>query len=126
MIGNILGLALSVLPKQSALLYRWQGRGRSPATGHDIDVFGAPEGLIGNIQPIDRMRYGYMGLDATKSYIAIYTSMPIADLSREHNPDQIEYQGRRYRVMSAADWKSYAGFSGHLAVDIGPATGSAP
>ena len=126
MFANILGLALSVLPKQTALLYRWQGRGRSPATGQDVDVFGAPESLIGNIQPVDRTRYGYMGLDAAKSYIAIYASVPIADLSRDRNPDQIEYQGRRYRVMSAADWRSYAGFSGHLAVDIGPAIGDAP
>ncbi len=122
MIGNILGLALSLIPQESALLYRWQTRSEN-AVGFDVDGFGPPEPLAGRIQPVDRARYGYLGLDASKSYITIYSPTLMQDLTRDSNPDQIEYKGRRYRVMNRSDWTAYADFVGVMAVDIGPASG---
>ena len=120
MIENILGLALTVIPTQEALLFRWQGR-EINAIGFDEDVFADPVPLTGSIQPIDRSRYGYMGLDASKGYVAVYCPDLVQGLTKTLNPDQIEYQGRRYRVMVDTDWSGPAGFTGVMAVDIGPA-----
>lgn len=122
MLGNILSLALGVIPKKEALLYRWQKR-ETNKIGFDVDGFGPPEPLTGSIQPVDRTRYGYLGLDASKSYITIFSASPMQDLTRDSNPDQVEWNGRRWRIMNSSDWKAYADFIGVLAIDIGPATG---
>lgn len=123
MIETILNLALSVVPRQEARLYRWHGR-KTNAVGLDVDVFAAPVPLTGSIQPVDRSRYAFMGLDAARSYIAIYSSTRAEALTRTANPDQVEYLDRRYRIMNAADWQVPANYSGLMAVDIGPATGA--
>lgn len=123
-IGNIFALAMSVIPQQSATLYRWQGRAVNER-GLDVDAFGPPEALAGcSIQPVDRSRYGYFGLDAGKSYLTVYSAAKVGDLTRNENPDQIEYAGRRYRVMNRSEWHAPAGYNGMLIVDIGPAAGS--
>jgi hypothetical protein len=120
LIGSILKTALSVIPRQEALLYRWTGR-TTNARGLDEDAFAPPEILGGSIQPVDRSRYGYFGLDASKNYITAYAGDPIRVLTRVSNPDQIEYLGRRWRVMNGTDWHGPADFIGILAEDVGPA-----
>jgi hypothetical protein len=120
MLDGILKAALSVIPKQEALLFRWTGKTEN-ARGLYEDSFAAPEVITGSIQPVDRARYGYFGLDATKGYITVYSGALIRDLTRTNNPDQIEYKGRRYRVMNMTEWHGPADFAGVLAEDIGPA-----
>lgn len=121
MIRNIFGLASRLLPKQQALLFRWKGRELNER-GLDVDAFEPPVIITGIIQAVDRSRYGYMGLDAAKSYIAVYATVPLADLTRTGNPDQLEYSGRRYRVLNRSEWTKTADYDGVLAMDIGPAT----
>jgi hypothetical protein len=120
LIGGILQTALSVIPKQEALLYRWLERRKNEAGLYE-DSFAAPEVIRGSIQPVDRARYGYFGLDAAKGYITVYSDALIEDLTRTRNPDQIEYRGRRHRVMNRTEWHGPADFAGVLAEDIGPA-----
>jgi hypothetical protein len=120
LIGGILKTALSVIPRQEALLYRWTGRTTNTRGLHE-DAFAPGEVISGSIQPVDRSRYGYFGLDASKGYITAYSDALISDLDRTRNPDQIEFAGRRYRVMGRADWHCPADFTGVLAEDIGPA-----
>lgn len=122
MIRSILKTAMSLIPKQSAVLYRWQGRITNDR-GLDVDTYSPAESFTGSIQPVDRSKYEYMGLDATKGYITVYTTQIIVDLTRTHNPDHIEYGGRRYKVLNRSDWHSPADFNGLMAMDIGPATG---
>lgn len=120
MIENILGMALTLIPEQTALLFRWISR-ETNEFGIDVDTFAHPVPLIGSIQPVDRSRYGYMGLNDSKSYIVIYSTEIARTVTNTENPDQVEYMGRRYRVMSAADWRVPAGYTGFMAVDIGGA-----
>lgn len=122
MLGNILSLALGVIPMKEAKLFRWIRRDKNEI-GHLVDCFAPGTPLTGSIQPVDRTRYGYLGLDGSKSYITVYSPMLMQDLTRDANPDQIEYMGRRYKVINRSDWKGYADFTGVLAIDIGPAAG---
>ncbi|MDR2745588.1 MAG: hypothetical protein LBB66_10420 [Desulfovibrio sp.] len=125
LIAGILKTALSVLPKREALLFRWTGR-TTNARGLHEDAFAPAEVISGSIQPVDRSRYGYFGLDGAKGYITVYADALISDLTRTGNPDQIEYRGRRYRVMNRTEWHETADFNGVLAEDIGPAVTETP
>lgn len=120
---NLFGMAMSVLPRQTAVLYRWQNR-QTNAIGLDVDSYAA-EPLTGNIQAVDRARYDRLGLDAAKSYITVFTDTPIDDLTRTKNPDHIGWQGERYEVLNRAGWNVQAGFNGVMAVCIGPDKGAA-
>lgn len=120
MIEGILALALSVLPAQTARLYRWTGKTRNDR-GLEVDTFAEPAAITGSIQPVDRSRYVYFGLDAQKGYISIYSTAYVRDLTRTTNPDQVEYMGRRYRVVNRSDWHAPSDYNGVLAVDIGEA-----
>ena len=122
MIEKILALAMTVIPQQQALLFRWVGR-ETNDIGFDVDTFAPPVPLTGSIQPVDRSRYGYMGLDASKSYIVIYSQQLAQPVTQTDNPDQVAYMGRRYRIMSAADWHAPADYTGFMAVDIGAENG---
>lgn len=124
MINNILALAMTVIPKQQAQLYRWQGKVIN-SRGLEEDVFDTPVALVGSIQPVDRTRLAFFGLNEAQSYISIYTTEPLRALTDTTNPDQVEYEGRRYGIMSCADWQAPAGYTGVLAVEIGPADGAA-
>lgn len=119
-VGNIFALAMGVVPRQAALLHRWQGRTTNDR-GLDEDSFAPPEEITGSFQPVDRSRYGYFGLDASKSYLTVYSTAVADDLTRTTNPDQIVYQGRRYRIMSRSEWHAPADYNGMLIVDIGAA-----
>lgn len=125
MIETILPLAMTVLPKQTAKLYRWKDRSVN-SRGLEEDVFETPVALAGSIQPVDRTRLAFFGLNEMQSYISIYTTEPLRAMTDTANPDQVEYAGRRYGVMSCADWQAPAGYTGILAVDIGPARENAP
>ncbi|MDL2313389.1 hypothetical protein LJC36_00235 [Desulfovibrio sp. OttesenSCG-928-C14] len=117
MIRNILGLAMTIIPKQEALLFRWTGR-ESNDLGLDVDTFDPPVPLKGSIQPVDRTRYAYLGLDASKKYISVYSTTLAGTVTKIKNPDQIEYQGSRWEVMADTDWHAPADYSGLLAVQI--------
>jgi len=119
---GILKLALSVLPKQQdATLHCFTGRVTN-AVGLDENAYapGVPLEQC-SIQPIDRSRYGYMGLDASKGYIAVYASIPIDDVRRDRNPDYIVWQGRKWEVVNRANWTQHSGFNGVVCMDVGPA-----
>ena len=120
MMQGIFKMAMSVLPRQQARLFRWTGR-ETNARGLDVDAFAPPVTISGSIQAVDRSRYGYFGLDAAMSYITVYSDTPIQDLTRTENPDQLEYAGRRYRILNRSEWTGPADYDGVLAVDIGPA-----
>ena len=115
---NLFGMALSVLPKQTGTLYRWQSRIVNQI-GLEVNDYGPGESLTGSFQAVDRARYEYLGLDASKTYIMIYADKAIDDTTRSRNPDQIAWQGERYEVVNRADWTALAGFNGVMAVLIG-------
>lgn len=120
---NLFGMAMSVLPKQQAVLYRWQGR-QTNAVGLDVDNYAPGENFTGSIQAVDRARYERLGLDAAKSYITVFTDVTIDDVTRTKNPDHIGWQGERYEILNRADWTVLAGFNGVMAVRIGADDGS--
>lgn len=122
MIQNILGLALTAIPVQQARLYRWKGR-KTNDRGLDVNTFYLPEPLTGSIQPVDRKRYELYGLDSSKDYISIYSKSFASTVTHTENPDEVEYGGRRWRLVASADWHAPSDYSGMLAVDIGPASG---
>lgn len=117
---NLLHTALSMVPKQTATLHRWKGRVQNDRL-LEVDVYLDPVSITASIQPVDRSRFQYMGLDASKSFVAIYATQDVLALMQTGNPDVIDWMGRRYRVENRADWHGTADYTAALAVDIGPA-----
>lgn len=120
--SNLLIAALRMLGHSKVTLFLDTGR----TTGDDgIDVTTYAPGVVvtsGQVQPVPRTRYEFMGLDYNSNYVTWYVpSIDVADVTRDNSGDQIEFSGYRYQVVSANDWFEVDGWTGVLCVKIGEA-----
>lgn len=115
---NILNLALSVFTPQVFEHHACTGRVTN-AIGLDVSSYADPVELTGSVQAVPRNRYEQYGLDLNKNYITVYTSEDVLDVQRDISGDQISFNGKRYQVMSANDWRAMDGWQGLLCVEIG-------
>jgi hypothetical protein len=115
--GNLLNLALKVIPKQTVLYSQFTGR-TTNSIGLDVISFAAAVNVTGSFQPVPREKIENMGLDYNKSYCNFYTSTPLADLMRDTAGDRFVFGGRTYQVMSNIDWTNVDAWLCSLAVAI--------
>ena len=116
--NQIFGIAMGVLPKDTALLRRFTGRTLTPE-GLYVNAYSEAQPIVASIQPIDRSRYGHMGLDVAKGYIAVYTQTPLDDVNTDKNPDFLIWQGRAWEVVNRANWTQTGNFNGVVCMDKG-------
>lgn len=119
--SNLLRSALSVISRQTVILYRWSVR-TTTADGLDVPLFEVPEAISeGSVQAVPRSRYTAMGLDYTRNYVTWFTPATVRGIERDRAPDQFEFAGRIYDVYSVTPWNAQDGWNEVLGIDIGPA-----
>lgn len=120
--SNVLRLALSVLGRQTVVLYRYAAR-TTNATGRDVTVYAAPAVVTeGSVQAVPRTRYASMGLDLTRSYVTWFTTASVRGIERDRAPDAFLFGGRRYDVTAVTPWNLQDGWNEVLGVDVGPSS----
>lgn len=115
--GNLLKLAMTVIPKQTVLYSQYTGK-TTNGIGLDVNSYAAAVNITGSFQPVPRDKLQNMGLDYNKSYCNFYTSTPLADLERDGAGDRFVFGGKTYQVMSNTEWLNVDGWNGSLAVAI--------
>ena len=122
---NVLGMALSVLPKTSVDYYQFSGRDTN-AAGIDVTTYlDAVTINSGKVTAVNKNNYANLGLDFSKNYIKWYVpNLAAVDLARDSSGDVIEVIGRRWELVGSNIWLGLDGWNAYLAVDIGPVTGA--
>ena len=116
MFGNLLNIALGVIPSQSVELYRFKESVKDPVFG-DTPIYHDPEIIIGSWQAVDTEDVKELGLDVAKRYRRLYTSHDIKDVQRGSMPDLVMFNGIRYSVVGDADWCAQDGWKSLLCVE---------
>ena len=114
---DLLRIASRVIAHQTIIYYRANGRTLN-AIGQDVTAFLPGEPIIGSFQPVPRSLYYQYGLDLQKSYYTFYSNHNILDIARDITADQIAFNGQRFAVESANDWRAIDGWKGVLCVMI--------
>ncbi len=117
--SNLLRSALSVIARQTVILYRWSGRSTT-ADGLDVSSYESP--LIvseGSVQAVPRNRYDSLGLDYSRHYVTWFTTATARGVERDRSPDQFTYGGRVYDVQLVTPWSLQDGWNEVLGIDIG-------
>lgn len=125
--SNILAQALTVIASQTVQWFAYAGQSTGP-TGVVTSSYDAPVTVAkGSVQPVPRDRYSQMGLDWAKSYVTWFVPFFNAKaITRDPNGngDVIEFNGRRYQVISDNPWFAMDGWNSVVCADVGPATGA--
>lgn len=119
---NLLGLALSVIQKQTVRYYRATGR-TTNAAGKLVTTFAAGVGVVGSFQPVNVSLIQQYGLEMGRSYAMFYGFQDFRPVERNNAPDQFGYAGRRYDAIGAVPWLAQDGWESVLLVDVGPDAG---
>lgn len=117
---NLLATAQTVIGKQSYQLKKWLGKVTNDA-GFEVDSYAEPVDRSGSVQPVQRSKFQYLGLDFSKIYIQIFDTELIDVLSRTENADQIIWEGGIYKAMPNFDWKKTGDWNSVLCVRISDA-----
>lgn len=122
MFGDLLDLALSVIPSQTVNYYKALSTTKTPA-GFIQPAFAARVVVErGSVQAVSRSKYAYLGLELSKKYVTWFVpQVDVIALERNTSGDQFEYNGERFQAESVTDWFAQDGWLEVLAVKIGPA-----
>lgn len=97
--------------------YRFTGM-TTNAVGIDVRSYAAAVTARGSVQPVDRSKYGEMGLDFTRRYIQVWTDTDVMDLYRERAGDQIGWNSARWEIQSENDWHIIDGWNRFTAIQV--------
>lgn len=115
--SNILNMALNIVGRQRVKWFKANGRVTN-SVGLDVAAFDDAIPIYGSFQPVPRTMFVVLGLDFEKEYVNYYTSNRLTDIVRDKSPDEFEFEGSRYQVMSNTDWTKIDGWLGSMAVKI--------
>lgn len=121
MLGNILELALRVIPKNSFQYRHFLGGTPSDigivAQGYDetwTNGYGLVQpGIISSFggNNVSEKEYSDLGMDWSKRSCTVWVRNADLHASVNNNsPDQVKYQGRIYNVINVSDWEEYNGW----------------
>lgn len=116
--SNLLNRAFGLIAQQRVNWFRATGSTLN-SMGYSIPSYMEPVDVRGSFQPIPRRLYQTYGLEMQKNYANFYTSNDVQDIERDKTGDVLEYNGRRWQVLSESDWFPMDGWTGVLVVDIG-------
>lgn len=115
--GNILGMALRVIKRQSFLYYKFKGR-ETNDIGLDVAAYHPPIPLTGSIQPVPRHLYQNLGLEFQRNYWNFFLERATLDIERDVSGDQMEYDRKRFNCISRTPWASVDGWDQVLCVQV--------
>lgn len=114
---NLLGMALSLIAKQSFGYSQYQGR-VADAVGQWVSKYSEPVAVMGSVQPVQRSIYEELGLDLQKNYFFFYVSQSILDITRSVSGDQFVFCGKTFQALSKTAWAALDGWDAVLCVEV--------
>lgn len=115
--SNILKKAMSVIAPQQLIYYPFLSRTPN-ANGDDVNTYGRPKQVKGNIQPVPRSLYEIQGLDFQKDFYNIYIPQAVLDISRDVGGDKFVWNCRTFQALSKTDWMGIDGWVQVLCVRL--------
>ena len=117
MFGNLLNQALTLIPKQK-FIYRKFNSYQVNEYGNKVDTYDNGIEFEGSVQAVDSKMYQALGLDFSKKYIQIFSSLNINNVNRgQVSPDKIIWNNKEYLVVNCSDWYKQDGWTNILAVE---------
>lgn len=117
MFGNLLNQALTIIPKQKFTYCKYKSN-TVDEYGHKVDTYEEGIEFEGSVQAIDSKMYQELGLDFSRKYIQIYSSLNINTVNQSQEaPDKIVWNGKNYLVTSCYDWYVQDGWTNIVAVE---------
>lgn len=117
MFGNLLNQALSIIPKQKFTYCKYKSNTINDI-GLKVDVYETGIEYEGSVQAVDSKMYQALGLDFSKKYIQIFSSLNILNVNQQQeSPDKIIWNEKEYLVVNCSDWYKQDGWTNILAVE---------
>ena len=105
-LGNLLELALTVLPAVNFYYRHYEGETRNEL-GVKIPSYGSWQVCRGMVQPVQRSKYEDLGLDFAKNYINVWGTLNLKTVGLQNQPDQILWNGCLWNITAVNEWYQY-------------------
>lgn len=116
MFGNLLNIAMTVIPTQEIEWHRFKDHINDPILGNKPTYFDKVI-IKGSFQSADVKDVKEMGLDITRNYKALYSSHRIENVQRGDMPDLLIYDGKKYTVVGDSDWYAQDGWKSIVCIE---------
>lgn len=117
MFNNLLNQAFRVIPQQNFTYLKFKSESVNDIGIKQNEYYAGVE-YNGSVQAVDSKMYQELGLDFSKKYINIYSSLKIQNVTNEQEtPDKIIWNNKEYFVVSCSDWYVQDGWTNILAVE---------
>jgi hypothetical protein len=115
--NNLLSMALTLIGRQQFTYKRFQSRTPN-SIGEDVTTYYSPQTLSGSVQPVPRELFERYGLQFQSSYINVYVSKGVLDVTRDMSGDQIVFNCITYNVLSTTPWVAIDGWDAVLCIQV--------
>lgn len=117
MFGNLLNKALSIIPKQTFIYYKFKSVTVDDIGQKQIE-YEQPVTLQGSVQAVSQDMYEKLGLDWSKKYISVHASQDIRNTDNEQPAaDKIVWNNKEYLVTKQSNWYTQDGWNKVIAVE---------
>ena len=117
MFGNLLNQAFRVIPQQKFTYIKFKGYVINNIGSKENEYYEGVE-YNGSVQAIDSKMYQALGLDFSKKYIQIFSSLNIQNVNNnQETPDKVLWNDKEYLVVNCSDWYKQDGWTNILAVE---------
>ena len=117
MFNNLLNQALTLIPKQTFTYCKFAGTTINDE-GIKQDTYEPGIEFQGSVQAIEQAMYEKLGLQWSKKYIQIYSSLDIRNTDNQQvSPDKVIWHGKEYIVTKVTNWYLQDGWTNIIAVE---------
>lgn len=117
MSNNLLNQALTLIPKQTFTYCKFAGTTINDE-GIKQDTYEPGIEFQGSVQAIEQAMYEKLGLQWSKKYIQIYSSLDIRNTDNQQvSPDKVIWHGKEYIVTKVTNWYLQDGWTNIIAVE---------
>lgn len=117
MFNNLLNQALSIIPKQKFTFCKFKSQTVNDY-GIKQDVYETGIEFEGSVQAVEQAMYEKLGLEWSKKYIQVYSSLDIRNMDNDQvSPDKIIWNGKEYIVIKVTNWYLQDGWTNIIAVE---------
>ena len=119
--SNLLNKALKLIPPVTFQYEKFKSE-TANSFGVNVPTYENAVTIKGSVQSPENSLYEQMGLSLEKNYRIFYGSIDIKGNETQSQPDRFIYENTIFETVKNADWFSYDGWCGVLAVENKTAT----
>ena len=117
MFNNLLNQAFTVIPQQKFTYLKFKAQTINDLGIKQNEYYAGVE-YNGSVQAVDSKMYQALGLDFSKKYIQIFSSLNIQNVNNnQETPDKVVWDSKEYFIVNCSDWYKQDGWTNILAVE---------